>query len=654
MRKGSIVLILTSLILLTMASLEPFQVKTPAPTLQGTTDYPWAMFHHDTLRTGSSPTTAPASPSLMWTKVTGGTVYSSPAVSDGFVFIPSWDGNLYALDEYNGQVKWTFSTSGSIYASPAVSNGVVYVASWDGQIYAISEQNGVLVWRTNNVFNNPSNPIASSLLVADGKVFVGTFCFGGLCNPPGHFEALDANTGNILYINSTSAAVISSPSIDNGRVFFGGDDGTLLAVNETTGHRIWATGLSSPIRNAPAVANGRVYVGTFNRFYALSETTGVTSWSFNTNNANTTSAAVYQGIVYFGTGRGNVYALNATTGAQIWGPILGSGAINSSPALALGSRTLLVGSNDHNLYALNMTTGVRLWKYSSGGPISSSPAVADGRVFFGSQDSAVYALGPKVPQLHVTISSDRNSLFPGGVSSLTIAITDGTNPVSANLTLTSSLGGGLSPPVEQSPGLYKSNYTAPLVTSPSVTVVQVIATANGYLDGSSQTSITLEPSPPLTVSLTLNETNVAPGRDVFLLVRVLNGTAPVTGATLIFTPINGGTFSSVVDARNGNYSSVFSVGLLDSGSYTITVQAAKAGFSPSQPAQATIVVGGLLDLQKSKLFGFPILLLAVAALAIFLIIVGAFVARGRKTSEAGSGVPNYAVKRPCWLPGRLN
>ncbi len=54
-------------------------------------------------------------------------------------------------------------------------------------------------------------------------------------------EALDASTGNVLWINSTSAAVVSSLSIDNSRVFFGEDDGNVLVVNETNGHGIWAT-----------------------------------------------------------------------------------------------------------------------------------------------------------------------------------------------------------------------------------------------------------------------------------------------------------------------------------------------------------------------------------------------------------------------------
>ncbi len=589
------------------------------------------MFHRDPLRLGASLTTAPGSPTLMWTKVTSGQVYASPIVSDGLVLVPSWDGNLYAMDEYSGQLRWTFTTSGPIYSSPAVVNGVVYLASRDGQVYAINEQTGVSVWRTNNAFNSPSFPITSSLLVANGRVFLGNWCFAPRCNPIGYLEALDAVTGNILWLNATGAAVVASPSIDNGVVFFGEDDGSVLALNQTTGHRIWGTGLSSPVRNAPAVANGKVYIGSFNRFYALNEATGATSWSFATAGYNTTSAAVYQGIVYFGTGRGNVYALNGTSGAQIWGPALSAASVSSSPALALGSKVLLVGSNDRYLYALNMTTGVRLWRYLTGGAVSSSPAVADGRVFVGSQDSVVYALGAKIPQLYATITAGRSSLLPGEISNLTIKVTDGTNPVSANVTLSSSAGGGLSPPVQLSTGTFGSNYTAPLVVTVTTTTIRVTATSPGFLDASSQTGISLVPYPSLAVIVSVKPSSVSPGGSVSLMIQVRNGSVPVSGAQISLSSDQGGSFTDPTDIGGGNYTSTFSADLQSTGP-TLTIQASKASFTPGQ-AQITVqVVGiGIPDLTSSKLYGLPVWLIAGGVLAIFLMTLLAIIASKRRT-----------------------
>src|SRR2546421_4529640 len=80
------------------------------------------MFHHGALRTGATLASAPGGMIFMWTFAIGVYVYPSPVVIDGMVFIPSWDGNLYALDEYNGAKRWVFSTSAPIYATPAVAN----------------------------------------------------------------------------------------------------------------------------------------------------------------------------------------------------------------------------------------------------------------------------------------------------------------------------------------------------------------------------------------------------------------------------------------------------------------------------------------------------------------------------------------------------
>ena len=62
----------------------------------------------------------------------------------------------------------------------------------------------------------------------------------------------------------------------------------------------------------------------------------------------------------------------------------------SSPAVANG--VVYIGSDDDNVYALNASTGALLWQYTTGNSVSSSPAVADGVVYVGSNDDNMYAL----------------------------------------------------------------------------------------------------------------------------------------------------------------------------------------------------------------------------------------------------------------------
>src|SRR5256712_12845765 len=144
----------------------------------------------------------------MWSYLTGSSVYASPAVSDGLVFIPSWDGTLYVIDENTGQLKWSFNTGAPIFSSPAVSTGTVFLASRNGVLYALNEQSGSVIWS----HPTPNYPITSSPLVADGKVFFGNWCGGVLCKPTGPFLALGSATRAILWLcrkGSSAAGVFS-------------------------------------------------------------------------------------------------------------------------------------------------------------------------------------------------------------------------------------------------------------------------------------------------------------------------------------------------------------------------------------------------------------------------------------------------------------
>ena len=608
------------------------------------------MFHYDHFRGGTTPASAPRTNQTMWRFPTGSFVYSSPAVSDGLVFVTSYDTNAYAIDEYSGQQKWSFNTGSVIFSSPAVSNGIVYFGSRNGGIlYALNEQTGSEIWGRGylNYF------IASSPAVADGKVFYSSWCAAS-CFQNGQFVALDASTGAVVWANATlpSAPLSSSPAVDNGRVFFGLDDGSVTALNETTGKAMWRVvpGGAVPVRNALAIAYGRVYIGTATRFFALDEKTGATDWSFNTGNSNSTSAAVSNGIVYFGTGKGNVYAINATTGVQKWVNATATGAaVSSSPALSLGSNMILVGSNDHYLYALNATSGFRLWRYLTAAPIWSSPAVADGRVFFGSDDYNVYALGTIAPALKATIFPSVTSLKPGQVSTLTITVTNGTTPeAGVTLTLTSTAGGGFTQPVAGSPGLYYSNFTAPLVSSTTGTTIQVVASQSGFLSGSAQTTITVYPFPPLTVAAAPSPTSITPGGEIVIEIRVTNGTRPVTGASIFLSSAAGGTFSTPRDGGNGNYTAVYTTPLQAS-SPTVMIQASKPGFSSGQDT-VTVTVNGIPNLTNLKVSGIPAIFLIAGIALLFLIVLIALVARRKSEPTSPYHRPVEAPPAYVWGP----
>src|SRR5215469_17531921 len=74
---------------------------------------------------------------VKWTFHTGAAVISTPAVSNGTVYVGSSDHNLYALDAASGALRWKFATGGRVTSSPAVAAERVYFASYDSKLYAL-------------------------------------------------------------------------------------------------------------------------------------------------------------------------------------------------------------------------------------------------------------------------------------------------------------------------------------------------------------------------------------------------------------------------------------------------------------------------------------------------------------------------------------
>lgn len=81
-----------------------------------------------------------------WKFKTGAKVFSSPAISDGVVYIGSSDTNLYALSAGDGALRWKRTTRGAVNSSPAVVDGTVFFTSRDGLFYAVDAATGKDKW----------------------------------------------------------------------------------------------------------------------------------------------------------------------------------------------------------------------------------------------------------------------------------------------------------------------------------------------------------------------------------------------------------------------------------------------------------------------------------------------------------------------------
>jgi len=144
---------------------------------------------------------------------------------------------------------------------------------------------------------------------------------------------------------------------------------------------------------APAVFDGAVYFGSGDgNVYAVKAASGTELWSFNTNGSTVYSdLAVAKGIVYVGSEDGNLYALKASDGKELWR--FNTFDYVGTPTVA--DDVVYVGSETGKLYALNARTGTELWSFYTGSWWVSGVALVNGMIYFGANNGNVYALNAK-------------------------------------------------------------------------------------------------------------------------------------------------------------------------------------------------------------------------------------------------------------------
>ncbi|MFQ6097624.1 MAG: PQQ-binding-like beta-propeller repeat protein, partial [Armatimonadota bacterium] len=160
------------------------------------------------------------------------------------------------------------------------------------------------------------------------------------------------------------------------------------------------------VASSPAIVDGLVYCGARDgNLYCIEAASGALRWRSATRGRVESGPAVSGGVVYVGSHDGRVYAFDARTGSRRWARNLGE-PVRSSCAVA-GDR-VFVGCWDKSVYALDASEGDIVWQADTDGEVYSSPAVAEveGLVFVGSWDGALYCLDAKTGDIRWQFPTD--------------------------------------------------------------------------------------------------------------------------------------------------------------------------------------------------------------------------------------------------------
>lgn len=347
-----------------------------------------------------TPTPPTTDPAVKWAKfpgdpknLTSAAITATPVLDNGTLYFGTQQGKFFAMRAEDHQVLWQYPPSSAlplteIARTALVAGGVAYFCVHNTGLFAVSTSDGGKVWE----LDESATSITSLPVLSNGLIYVNNIGFF----PVPHFVmAFDLKGNQALVLDTSDSNVlgVSGPLVADGRIYVGGNDGYLYALDATKpGPELWradtgaakARQLNQPnqyyVTATPTIADGIVYVGSQdNSVYALDAGTGAKVWSFPTSSKIFLSSPVIaNGVLYIGSNDNNLYALDAHSGKLIWQYATG-GAINGTPTLASG--VVYAGSYDKYVHAVDATSGKLIRKYNAGGQVFAQPVVADGVLY---------------------------------------------------------------------------------------------------------------------------------------------------------------------------------------------------------------------------------------------------------------------------------
>jgi outer membrane protein assembly factor BamB len=284
---------------------------------------------------------------------------------------------------------WVRSLSSDIEFPPAVAYGKLYVAQQKGHFYAINARSGKVLWT-----KSFDRCVAASPAVADGIVYQGFLqtnpCGGHVRTNDGLVVAWDAKSGKELW-RLRPGAVESSPVVIGQTLYFGSKDRKVYALKLRGRKRPrirWTFTADDEVVAAPAYSQGKIFAATSNgSVYAIDARNGREVWHatsfsrFGGREYFYATPAVAYGRVFAPNADGTVYAYGARTGNLLWARQVGTYAYT---APAVWRRTVYVGTWDGYFVAIDAVTGDVRWRFDAPSTISGAPTVLSGLVYFSS------------------------------------------------------------------------------------------------------------------------------------------------------------------------------------------------------------------------------------------------------------------------------
>lgn len=298
------------------------------------------------------------------------------AVADNRVYAASHKGEVVALDLGTGRQLWRTKTRAPLSGGTAVGAGLLVAGASDGQLLAFDSATGHSRWKV-----RLSGEVLAPAAISERLIAVRTV--------DGKLHALSPDDGHELWTTEQQVPRLSlrgtaSPVITGELVLCGFDNGKVLAVSAGDGSVQWEATVTPPhgrtelerlddVDSPVRVSGHDVYaVGFQGKVAMLALDTGQVWWSHEDSSYR--GVTLGEDTLYLADADGEVVALKARTGAEVWrqNVLLHRGL---SP-IAVMDDTIVVGDFQGYLHWLDKASGALAARVATGGArISTQPLV---------------------------------------------------------------------------------------------------------------------------------------------------------------------------------------------------------------------------------------------------------------------------------------
>lgn len=193
-----------------------------------------------------------------------------------------------------------------------------------------------------------------------------------------------------------------SPVIYKNSVVVGNSIDGLVSYNLADKNVNWRVNIPYGVEAGAATVKDRLFVGSnHGKMYSINLTNGDIIWTFDSKSELVSEPLLYEGVLYFVSGSQTLYALDASSGKQLW--IHSRQDTTSLITIRGGSKpsisddVIYVGFSDGALVALNSKTGTAQWEISLNRntkfkDIDASPVIDGDYIYVNSYDDKVYCL----------------------------------------------------------------------------------------------------------------------------------------------------------------------------------------------------------------------------------------------------------------------